>query len=48
MVVIFRSPRGMMKDGKVILDYDLSEVDDWENLFTYEGTPEFNEEGYEI
>ena len=27
MDVIFRSPRGMMKDGKVILDYDLSEVD---------------------
>ena len=48
MDVIFRSPRGMMKDGIVILDYDLSEVDDWENLFTYEGTPEFNEEGYEI
>jgi|TARA_R100000482_G_scaffold50641_1_gene17976 hypothetical protein len=35
-------------DDKLIISYNLSNIEDWENLFGYEQEPSLNDDGYEI
>lgn len=48
MDIVFCSPRGFLMADRYTVEYDLSEIDSWEELYTYDGDQLLDDDGNEI